>query len=139
MMNESVKTLVDDLISAWNDHDPDRVAAFCCPEYEGQDVSEAKPQQGPDDMRNTVLRYVTAFPDLRFTGNDVVVQDDQVVLSWTAHGTHCGPLLNIPPTGRTIDIRGVSMLTIRNGKVARGFYLWDVAGMLRSIGLLPEL
>jgi steroid delta-isomerase-like uncharacterized protein len=139
MMNHTVATLVTDLIDAWNDHDPERVAGFCCPEYEGMDVSEAGPQQGPEALRNTVLRYLTAFPDLRFTGTGVVAEDDQVVLSWTAHGTHRGPLMNIPPTGRQINVRGVSMLTIRNGKVAQAFYLWDVAGMLRSIGLLPEL
>jgi steroid delta-isomerase-like uncharacterized protein len=139
VMNHTIATLVDELLDAWNNHDPDRVAAFCCPEYEGMDVSEAGMQYGPEAMRNTARRYLTAFPDLHFTGQGVVAEGDEIVLSWTAQGTHRGPLMNIPPTGRAIDLRGVSMLTLRNGKVARAFYMWDVAGMLRSIGLLPEL
>ena len=36
-------------------------------------------------------------------------------------------------------MRGVSALTLRDGKVIRGLYIWDVAGLLRNIGLLPEL
>jgi hypothetical protein len=47
--------------------------------------------------------------------------------------------MNIPPTGRPINARGVSMLTVESGKVWRANYIWDVAGMLREIGLLPDL
>jgi hypothetical protein len=47
--------------------------------------------------------------------------------------------MNIPPTGRSVEIRGVSMLTIKDNQVQRGLYIWDVAGLLRALGLLPEL
>jgi hypothetical protein len=47
--------------------------------------------------------------------------------------------MRIPPTGCDIAVRGISVLTVENGKVTRGLYIWDVAGLLRSIGLLPEL
>ncbi len=54
-------------------------------------------------------------------------------------GARTGEPMRIPPTGHNISVRGTSVLTIENGKVTRGLYLWDVAGLLRSIGLLPEL
>jgi hypothetical protein len=47
--------------------------------------------------------------------------------------------MNIPPTGRNVEVLGTSVLTVGDGKIARGLYIWDVAGLLRSIGLLPEL
>jgi hypothetical protein len=47
--------------------------------------------------------------------------------------------MHIPPTGRKIAVRGISVLTIENGKITRGLYVWDAAGLLRTIGLLPEL
>jgi hypothetical protein len=47
--------------------------------------------------------------------------------------------MRIPPTGRSIAVRGTSVLTVESGKIIRGLYVWDVAGLLRSIGLLPEL
>jgi hypothetical protein len=40
---------------------------------------------------------------------------------------------------RNVAVRGTSVLTVENEKVTRGLYVWDVAGPLRSIGLLPEL
>ncbi len=131
--------LVEDLLDAWNAHDLGRIETFYAPEYEGVDVGEAEPQRGPQAISRSVGRYLRAFPDLRFVEEDVVVQGDRAVLVWTAHGTHGGKLMSIPPTGRKIAVRGISVLTIENGKITRGLYVWDAAGLLRSIGLLPEL
>jgi steroid delta-isomerase-like uncharacterized protein len=130
---------VRDLLEAWNAHDVERVKTFYAPEYEGTDVGQADPQRGPEGVRQTMLGSLQAFPDLRFVEEEVVVQDNRAVLIWTAHGTHRGKLMRIPPTGCEIAVRGTSVLTIENGSVVRGLYIWDVAGLLRSLGLLPEL
>jgi steroid delta-isomerase-like uncharacterized protein len=131
--------LVRELLGAWNTHDPELIKSFYAPEYEGVDVGEAEPRRGPRDVAQTVERYLRAFPDLHFVENDIVVQDDRAVLVWTARGTHEGKLMRIPPTGREITVRGTSVFTIRDGKITSGLHVWDVAGLLRSIGLLPEL
>jgi len=141
MTSESEETLrlVRDLLEAWNGHDPERIQSFYAPHYEGVDVGQAKPQCGPQDVSRLVKRYLQAFPDLRFVDEEAVVQGNRVALVWTARGTHAGELMRIPPTGRSIAVRGTSVLTVENGKITRGLYIWDVAGLLRSIGLLPEL
>ena len=131
--------LVEDLLDAWNVHDTGRITQFYAPEYEGVDVGEAEPQRGPQAISRSVDRYLRAFPDLRFVEEDVVVQGDRAVVVWTAHATHGGKLMHIPPTGRKIAVLGLSVLTIENGKITRGLYVWDAAGLLRTIGLLPEL
>ena len=71
--------------------------------------------------------------------DEIVIQGDRVALFWTAYGTHEGRLMNIPPTHRKIAVRGASLLTVENEKISHGLYVWDVAGLLRSIGLLPDL
>jgi steroid delta-isomerase-like uncharacterized protein len=134
-----ITQLVRDLLEAWNAHDVERIKTFYAPDYEGVDVGQAKPQSGPQGVAWLVKRYLQAFPDLYFVAEDVVVQGNRAVLVWTAHATHWGELMRIPPTGRDIAVRGTSVLTVENGKVTRGLYIWDVAGLLRSIGLLPEL
>ena len=134
-----ITRLVRDLLEAWNAHDVERIKTFYAPDYEGVDVGQAKPQSGPQDVARLVKRYLQAFPDLYFVAEDVVVQGNKAVLVCTAHATHWGELMRIPPTGRDIAVRGTSVLTVENGKVTRGLYIWDVAGLLRSIGLLPEL
>jgi predicted ester cyclase len=68
----------------------ERIETFYAPAYEGVDVGQAKPQSGPQGVARLVKRYLQAFPDLRFVGEDVVVQGNRAVLIWTAHGTHRG-------------------------------------------------
>ena len=36
-------------------------------------------------------------------------------------------------------LHGVSMLTVADGLIVRGARIWDVAGFLRAVRLLPEL
>ena len=136
---EELARLAAQLTDAWNSHDPERVAALCAPDYEGENIGEAAPHRGPEGMAASVATYLAAFPDLHFTVEDAVIQGDRIVQMWRAQATHRGPLMNIPGTGRSIEVRGASLLTFREGKLYRAAYIWDVAGLLREIGLLPEL
>lgn len=137
-MSKEMKRLMLELLEAWNAHDLERTATFYAPDYEGIDVAQATPQRGPAEVTQSLARYLRAFPDLHFTA-DTIIQGKRVALVWTARGTHRGTLMRIPATGRTIEVRGTSILVVEHGKITRGLYIWDVAGLLRAIGLLPEL
>ena len=134
-----IERFVTELLTAWNIRDLDRVADFYAPSYTGIDVAQRAPHHGPQGVRHTLARYVRAFPDLRFRRERVISDGDCIAVAWVARGTHRGPLMKIPPTGRRIAVRGVSMLTLQNGMVTKGLHIWDVAGLLRALGLLPDL
>jgi steroid delta-isomerase-like uncharacterized protein len=131
--------LIADLIAAWNTHDLDQATAFFAADYEGNDVAQAEPQRGRAGIRQALARYFAAIPDVRFSLDDLVVAGERAVVVWRAHGTHLGALMNIPASGHAVTVRGVSAFTLRDGQIARAEYIWDVAGLLRDIGLLPEL
>lgn len=131
--------LIHDLLDAVNAHDAARVAHFHADDYEGLDVSRAARRQGRQGISDELRDWWRAFPDLHFSICDVVVQPGRLAFLWTAEGTHEHAFLRVPPTGRRIEVCGVTLLTIRDGKIARGLYLWDMAGLLRSMKLLPDL
>jgi steroid delta-isomerase-like uncharacterized protein len=131
--------LAQDLIAAWNDHDARRVASFFAEDYIGDDVGMADSLHGPRDVRRYVNYNFLGFPDLRFELHDTLAQGDRIALIWTVRGTHRGHVMNIPPTGAAVEVKGISVLTVRDGKIWRSLRVWDVAGMLRHIGLLPDL
>ena len=137
-MAEVIELWVADLLETWNSHDIERIAAFYAPDYVGEDVGQAQQQHGPHERCRVLASYVQAFPDLHFSGESII-QDNRVALVWSMTGTHHGTLMRIPATGRRINVRGVSLLTIEDGKVTRGLNIWDTAGLLRALGLLPEL
>lgn len=130
---------VADLFAAWNTHDLDRVLAFYAPDYEGQDVAQEGTQYGQEGMRQTLARYFQALPDVRFGVDDLIVDGQRAAVIWTAQGTHLGSLMQIPASGRQVTVRGMSTFTLTGDKVSRATYMWDVAGLLREIGLLPDL
>ena len=137
-MNEAPPDLMAQLVEAWNTHDITRAETFYAPDFVGVDVGQARTQQGPREHCAVLATYIRAFPDLGITA-EPIWQDDRVALVWTMTGTHRGRFLRIPPTGRRIAVRGVSVLTLRAGKVWRGETIWDTAGLLRGLGLLPDL
>jgi steroid delta-isomerase-like uncharacterized protein len=136
---EETSRFITQLLDAMNSHDMDRVAACFSPHYQGVDVNEPAPQLGRVGIRQAMSRYLAAFPDLRFTQEDAVIEGDRVALQWTAHATHQGTVLHIPPTGKQVVVRGATFLTLQGGQIVSASYIWDVASMLREIGLLPEL
>lgn len=138
-MTPDLATCADNINQAWNSHDIDRVLNFYSFDCVGSDVGQTTLIRGREGVRSMLEMYWKAFPDLQFTITDTVVQDSRLVVVWVAGGTHQGPIMNIPPTGHKVEVRGVSIIDIKDGLVIRGQYIWDLAGMLRHMGLLPEL
>jgi steroid delta-isomerase-like uncharacterized protein len=127
------------MFAVWNTHDLDRAMAVFAADYEGRDVGQVEPQRGREGMRLALATFFQAIPDVRFTLDDLIVGGARVVAVWTACGTHRGPLLNIPACRRRVTVRGVSIFTLEGDQISRATYMWDLAGLLREIGLLPEL
>ena len=92
---------------------------------------------GVEGEKNAVAMYRQVFPDLRFTIEDLIASGDQVVICHTAHGTHRGDLMSIPPTGREVAVAGISILRVAGGKIVELRIVWDKWGMLHQLGVIP--
>ena len=136
---EGMMKLIKQLIAVWNSHDYSALSEIYADEYRGVDFTDHTVLHGPEAVRKQLERLVKAFPDLNFESAETIFEADRVAWYWCAHGTHQGTLMNIPPTGRQVHVNGVSMLRVENGKFVRGVHLFDMASLLRTIGLLPEL
>ena len=137
--NRANEPLVRELIEAWNAHDAERVAACYAPDFAGEDVAQSEVQSGPADIRRITLFYLRAFPDLQIDLEEAIFEGEKGVLIWVLRGTQRGTFMRIPPTGRRVAVRGMTSITFKDGLIHRAVRVWDVAGLLRSIGLLPEL
>ena len=90
--------------------------------------------RGPAEFQSRVYEpFVAAFPDLRVTIEGTVAQGDEVVVRWTASGTHTGPGLGLPATGRPIFIRGMTWMRITGGKLAAGWDCWNLRELIESL------
>ncbi len=98
------------------------------------------PGQGPglDGLMEVVELFARAFPDFRHVIEDQVAEGDKVVTRFRWSGTHLGSFGEIPATGRRVEVRGIEIYRIVDGKITEIWRLEDELGMMRQLGLLPE-
>lgn len=102
------------------------------------------PRRGRDDVRNFMVGFREAFPDLEFGGAaDLIAEGDYVVGQWKGGGTHTGPafddfLIGALPaaSGRKMYFTGTTVLRIKDGKVAEEIGLDDGVTALQQLGIL---
>jgi steroid delta-isomerase-like uncharacterized protein len=72
---------------------------------------------------------VKAFPDLRTTVEDLVVDEAgaRVAVRWRAIGTNEAAFLGVGPTHRQTRITGIEIIEIRGGRIVRRWGEWDIS------------
>jgi steroid delta-isomerase-like uncharacterized protein len=92
---------------------------------------------GLDGLKQFVVMYRSAFPDLRVSVEDLIAEGDKVVIRWTAHGTNTGPLFGMPATGKVATISGITIERKVDGKTVEGWNNFDQLGVLQQLGVIP--
>lgn len=131
--------MLDQFSTLWKERDPRLARELFTADYHGLDLTTQTRSAGPAGVAVRLEKVWRAFPDLEFHAQQVISDTEQLALHWRVRGTHCGVLMNIPPTGQRVEINGMSFLTLRDGRISQAIHLWDMAAMLRTLGLLPEL
>jgi steroid delta-isomerase-like uncharacterized protein len=103
-----------------------------------QDPATPGFESGLESVKRLATLYRTAFPDLRVTIEDMIVEGDKVVTRWISTGTHQGELQGIAPTGRAITVSGISITCLSGGKIVEEQSNWDNFGMMRQLGVIDE-
>lgn len=92
---------------------------------------------GPDGERFTLRLFQQAFSDFRVIVEDLVAEDDRVAARWRFTGTHDGPFQGLPATGRQVDVGGMNIFSLRDGKFCANWVSMDMLGMLQQVGAIP--
>ena len=139
-MSEQNKNNVRRLFEeVWNQGHVPVADELFTPTYTHHDSSTPDVGRGPESEKKRVTLYRNAFPDIRFTIEDIIAEGETVVARWSCRGTHKGDLNGIAPTGKQFNITGVSIARFTNGKMFEGFVNWDALGLMQQLGVVPEL
>jgi steroid delta-isomerase-like uncharacterized protein len=93
----------------------------------------------PGRVRRGLAAMGKAFPDLRMVEADSVKEDDKIALRWLLSGTHQGQFMGVAATGRRVEAMGMDIVRVAGGKIVEHWGEFDVMGLLRQIGVIPEL
>jgi len=136
-MSEQNKNVIRRLVEeVWNKGDLSAVEQLLTPNYTHHDSATPDFGRGPEAERKRASLYRAAFPDLHMTIENIISEGDTVMARWSCHATHKGELNGIAPTGKRIDITGISVCRISGGKLAEGWVQWAALGMMQQLGVV---
>ena len=90
---------------------------------------------GIKDNKQYTSEFFSAFPDLHFTIDDIVVEGDRATVRWTSTGTHKGEFMGVPPTNKKWTISLITISRIAGGKIVEDHGQYDALGLMRQLGL----
>jgi steroid delta-isomerase-like uncharacterized protein len=128
-----VRSFVNDLIN----HGRMELAS----KYVWDDVIEhvPLPGQGPgiEGLKDILQAMRTGFPDIDFSIKEQIAEGADVVSRFVWTGTHHGPFLGIPATGKPVSVWGMVIDHIIEGRIKETRIIMDAMGMMMQLGVIP--
>ncbi|GHO48006.1 ester cyclase [Ktedonospora formicarum] len=91
-----------------------------------------------ESYRKYLAGLCTVFPDLHFTVEDVIAEGDQAVCRFRIRGTHAQPWRGLPATGKQVEITGINISRIAEGKIVEDWFNTDIFGLAMQLGAIPS-
>ena len=138
MSAEENKALVRRLVEAWNTRSwgvlDELMAPDCVDHY-------ALPGQKPgrEGYREAQISVTNAFPDIKFTIEDMIAEGDKVVVRLTCSGTNRGEILGIAPTNKRVTVPEISIWRIVGGKFVEEWGFADRLGFMQQLGVISPM
>lgn len=92
---------------------------------------------GTDGPKQNNRNRLEGFPDLRIVIDELLEIDDRVVVRLTWTGTHTGWYSGVPPSGKSVRVRGLAIWRFAEGKVVEIWSVQDQFSLLQQIGAVP--
>jgi steroid delta-isomerase-like uncharacterized protein len=90
-----------------------------------------------DGVKEFFRMQIAAFPDMRFNVEDIIASGDKVVARARVTGTHLGPLMDIPATGKTVDVAVIDIMRFDSaGLIAEHWGVFDAMAMMQQLGVI---
>lgn len=120
----------------WNRGNLNKISELLTDQVRFHDPVFPSLNPGTQNIRNHIEGCRKAFPDLHFTIDDTIAERNEVVIHWTAQGTHKGPFLGMQPTNRKVTVNGTSIHRLEGSKIAEGYTNWNLATMMAQLGVV---
>jgi predicted ester cyclase len=135
---EEAKAIIDQVMLFWNGGDPSIADELYLPGYIRHHPTPSD-AASLDDLKDTVIANRTLFPDYRLAIDDRVIEGDRLIVFAAVTGTNTAPLGEQAATGKTIEMFGIYIFRIAEGKIAEEWTYFNLLSYYQQLGysLLP--
>jgi steroid delta-isomerase-like uncharacterized protein len=136
---QELQDFIDRYNAAWNGRDVETIVSMHTNDSVFENHVTGDVNVGREQIARSIEGIFAVFPDLQFETRRAYIREDLVVQEWTARGTHEGTMtragIEVQPTGRKVEYKGMDVIPIRDGLVARKDVYSDSVTLLRQLGL----
>jgi len=137
MTTEQNKAIVRRFYQAFEANDQNTLNEVLAPDL----VAYSGHQPGPQNREvhvQGIRGWNEAFGETTFAIEDQLAEGDEVATRVTMRSVHnAGEFQGLPPTGKKIEIAGITIERIKDGKIVERQVLSDWLGMMQQLGLVP--
>ncbi|MBI2138140.1 ester cyclase [Candidatus Woesearchaeota archaeon] len=114
------------------------VDELVAPDFLDYSVPPGMPNKGPDGVKALLSYFISAFPDIKAIYHDLIAKGDKVVGRYTMSATHRGEFMGISATDKKVNINGIEIVRIKDGKFVERWAVEDMLGLMEQLGAIPK-
>lgn len=121
----------------WNQSNEGAIDALLAPDamVHGLTSPDGNEIRGPAGFKPFFHQFRRAFPDLRITLEDFLVDGDRIAARCLATATHTGPGVMSAPTNKPVRVTGMCIIRVKDGKIAEGWNKFDFLSLYQQLGM----
>src|SRR5215211_4851384 len=118
----------------------DLLDELLAPDYINHTPATPDLPMGPEGVKEVVSMFHSAMPDLKVVIEDMIAEGDKVATRYALEGIHRGELFGVPPTGKHLSIKSMTVERLSEGKIVEHWRVTDELDMMRQLGAIgaPE-
>jgi steroid delta-isomerase-like uncharacterized protein len=129
--NARMRAFYDQVMNA---HNPEMVDSFITQDFVDHQPFPGYPP-GMDGLKAGLKDYFMAYPDLKFNINYVKSFGDTVIAHFNMMGTNSGSMMGMPATNKPINIEGVDIVVLKDGKAVEHWGYMEESKMMEQLGM----
>ncbi len=95
--------------------------------------------QGLEGIKALVKKNNDSFEGWHFKLHELLCDGDKVTVRWSGHGEHVASFMGEAVTHNGVELNGISIYQIKNGKIIADWVVPDNLGFLMQIGVLEPV
>jgi steroid delta-isomerase-like uncharacterized protein len=132
--SQTLKPIADKYVEVWNTGNLGELDVIFDPQFV-RHANLLPDVEGIDGLKKLMSGFRTAYPDLKIVLSDEVYSENEAAARWTFTGTNTGPG-EMPPTGKSVTIWGLSILHFANGKITEEIVAYDNQSFMEQLGYM---
>jgi steroid delta-isomerase-like uncharacterized protein len=136
--NDNEQIVRREIEEAWNSGDDTVIGELMTDDFSYHNPMVTEEIHGPEAYKSLIDEYRDAVDEFEMTVEEMVVDDGSVATRFTTRGIHSKPLRGVEPTGNEIEVTGIMIDHIENGKIKERYVNDDALGLEKQLGVVPE-